>query len=469
MLESTQLGDAMATYSYAADGQMQSATDELGTRDLRREGASIAALQVTYDDLGRVVQRGELELSYGPDGQLARATRGEKTWAYFYDEAGQRVLKLEDEQLVLAFLSGSVLTSEHDYEPIRVGGRVVGVLEDGHFVALPTDERGTVIADADGSERLPSAFGVRSRDVSLRAVVDYAEKAYDADLGFVRMGVRDYDPLLGAFTTPDPLLFQDLSIAASHPIDANLYGYARGNPLTFTDPTGLLPPDGASTDRAITTLAALPPNEKLAVAGLATMSLVGGLGLAAAAPAALASAASGFDAAGAAVFAFGCANPRTFELGMNVAAGLANGPVPVGWWSPAVLPQGISQANFSVMSGALRIAARDLGDDIVVHGSRAAFRARPDSDIDIAIRVTPERFAELIQKSFPRGALDNSIGRTMQHAVATGKIQRGEIGLSDVGEGLKRLLGMKVDISVIKIGGPFDNGPMIPLAKQPPG
>ncbi|MEH2929270.1 nucleotidyltransferase domain-containing protein [Candidatus Ventrimonas sp. KK005] len=34
----------------------------------------------------------------------------------------------------------------------------------------------------------------------------------------------------------------------------------------------------------------------------------------------------------------------------------------------------------------------DISDDIVVQGSRANGTAKPTSDIDIAVRVTPEKF-----------------------------------------------------------------------------
>lgn len=56
----------------------------------------------------------------------------------------------------------------------------------------------------------------------------------------------------------------------------------------------------------------------------------------------------------------------------------------------------------------------------------------------------------------------------MLHAIESGKIQAGElsIGGSRLGgfrRSLEASLGMKVDLSAILIGGPFDNGPMLPL------
>jgi RHS repeat-associated protein len=53
---------------------------------------------------------------------------------------------------------------------------------------------------------------------------------YDPDTGLVRFGARDYDPEVGRWTAKDPLLFDGG--------DTNLYGYAHGDPVNRTDPTG---------------------------------------------------------------------------------------------------------------------------------------------------------------------------------------------------------------------------------------
>jgi hypothetical protein len=125
------------------------------------------------------------------------------------------------------------------------------------------------------------------------------------------------------------------------------------------------------------------------------------------------------------------------------------------------LPQGLTEEQFADAARTVRSGAGHLGDDIVVQGSRAAGTARPDSDIDLAIRVSPERFDELIKERFGSPNPGSAKERTMQWAIDTGKIQSGEAGVSGIRRSLEALLGMDVDLSVIRQDGPFDNPPFI--------
>jgi predicted nucleotidyltransferase len=109
------------------------------------------------------------------------------------------------------------------------------------------------------------------------------------------------------------------------------------------------------------------------------------------------------------------------------------------------------------------INSRKCNDDIVVQGSRASGTAAATSDIDIAIKVNSKQFDELIEKSFGTPNPGSAFERTMQHAIKVGKIQAGEADLSSLRKNLEKLLGIKVDISIIKNGGGFDNGSQIPV------
>ena len=106
---------------------------------------------------------------------------------------------------------------------------------------------------------------------------------------------------------------------------------------------------------------------------------------------------------------------------------------------------------------------KDISEDIVVQGSRAAGTANVASDIDFAIRVNSKEFDKLIIKSFGSPKEGTAKWKTMQHAIKTGKIQSGEAGLRPLRKNLETLLGKDVDISVVKKGGEFDNGIIIPI------
>jgi len=88
---------------------------------------------------------------------------------------------------------------------------------------------------------LPSPFGQRTSHPSTAPAIDYVEKGYDADLGLVRVGVRDYDPEINRFTTPDPLVLESPEKCQESPADCNLYGYARNSPATLVDRDGQAP------------------------------------------------------------------------------------------------------------------------------------------------------------------------------------------------------------------------------------
>ncbi len=238
LISSRRDGETEASYAYDEDGLPLWAADAAGARSLAREGVAIASANYEYDELGRLARKGDLSFTYGPDGEVESARRGGQEWRFVYDENRQRVLKTEGGAPVAAYVAGGLLSAEGLAVPLRLAGRVVGVVENGAFRPLATDPRGTLLGDG-GPPGQPSPYGVRAARPALSATLDYVERGYDRDLGTVRMGARDYDPELGQFTTPDPLFLEDLSKCAESPRECNLYGYALGDPVSFVDPSGL--------------------------------------------------------------------------------------------------------------------------------------------------------------------------------------------------------------------------------------
>ena len=131
------------------------------------------------------------------------------------------------------------------------------------------------------------------------------------------------------------------------------------------------------------------------------------------------------------------------------------------------IPQGITPQQFDNISRAVRrvMDERGLGDDAFVMGSRAAGTAKPSSDIDIGIRVSPEKFNEEIERTFKNARNDRADTRDV--SIADGRIQTGEAKLRMLRQEIADILGFDkkdVQISIIKKGGKFDNGAQTPMS-----
>jgi RHS repeat-associated protein len=97
------------------------------------------------------------------------------------------------------------------------------------------DERGDTLDrlcfDAFGGPRAPPWSG-EPRTVGPWSF-GFAGHEHDEEFGLINMGGREYDPELGRFLTPDPII-QFPSFGQSF----NGYSYALNSPLTFTDSSG---------------------------------------------------------------------------------------------------------------------------------------------------------------------------------------------------------------------------------------
>jgi RHS repeat-associated protein len=105
-----------------------------------------------------------------------------------------------------------------------------------------TDHLGSTILTvrADGTRRNRFIYmpygdpGVAQDGTPLRH--RFAGEEVMAETGFYVLGARVYDPELGRFLQPDPLVG-----SPSDPQSFNRYTYARNNPLSWVDPSGLDP------------------------------------------------------------------------------------------------------------------------------------------------------------------------------------------------------------------------------------
>lgn len=245
--------DATSTYSYAygttglPSSIVSTISGAVDSRVFQRTGDQLVAgtHQESFDALGRAVSVDSSALTYGGNGQVVSATTPTGSFTYLYDEKGHRVAKLSGGTIEQIFMpDGSTVSTTARVEPIQFAGTTVGTLS--HplgggaktFSLVAVDARGTSLSDAQGVARPASPFGDRVTHPNVAATVDYASSRFDSDLGLIRMGLRDYDPHLSRFTTPDPLVIEDLGKCRGHAVDCTLYAYARNNPLVVVDPSG---------------------------------------------------------------------------------------------------------------------------------------------------------------------------------------------------------------------------------------
>ncbi|MET8406154.1 RHS repeat-associated core domain-containing protein [Streptomyces sp900116325] len=335
-------------------------------------------------------------------------------------------------------------------------------------------------------------------------------KPADESTSLTHVGAREYDPGIGQFLSVDPVL------SLNQPQSLNGYAYANNSPVTSSDPTGLCmdpgnghcqPDDGGKSGSQKPDPAYGNTNPPYNGPYDGTRASVGG----------------GDGTANAGNTSGGPGTPQCYyAMGMNYGCGGGFGPsdsmtnngngtttinvtnssipdlcedesfrctmrnslfksaVSSGMLGGSLgffgirggriereygVPQGISPRNFTIISKMLRANGVDRIGKISVQGSRAAQQVGPDSDLDIAILVSPSRYNEMIKESFPSPRPGNARYKTYTHAVEYGKITAGDVKprLSNIRNQLQEQLGMKVDLSVIKIGGDFDKGPYVDI------
>jgi RHS repeat-associated protein len=211
-----------------------------------------------YDTAGNQTTSGSLTYGYDNAGRRTTATIAGQSWSYAYSALGERVKKAGPGQTTLYTydLQGHLL-GEYDGTgtliqetvwlgdtPVATLRRAVGVTTGPaspyyvHADHLNTPRRITRPSDNKPVWQWESApFGDTPADqnpAGLGAFVfnlRFPGQVYDAESGTHYNYFRDYDPGIGRYVESDPI-----GLAGG----INTYSYVGGNPLSFTDPEGLV-------------------------------------------------------------------------------------------------------------------------------------------------------------------------------------------------------------------------------------
>jgi RHS repeat-associated protein len=250
----------VSTYEYDANGNR--------LKHITPAGETVGV----YDDQDRLLSYGSTTYTYGANGELETATTGSDVTIYDYDSRGNlRSVTLPDSTLIEYLIDG---------RDRRVGRKVNGVVEKrwvyrdqlnpvaeldaaGNVVAefvygtksnvpdymIKNGTTHRIVSDHLGSVRLVidestgalvtridyGEFGVvaLSSGTSQELPFAFAGGLPDPEVGLIRFGRRDYDPLTGTWTARDPIgLLREAT---------NLYAYSLGDPINYRDSTGLTP------------------------------------------------------------------------------------------------------------------------------------------------------------------------------------------------------------------------------------
>jgi RHS repeat-associated protein len=187
----------------------------------------------------------------------------EGTIQYIYDAAGNRVQKIMPD--------GSVRTIIGPYSEIDEHGNIINHIYAGDTLISTTDQNGTHYYTHDhlgspniitneageieqridynplGAERLNEKTGFDSEH-------SFTGQKKDDESGLLYYGARYYDPKLGRFTQPDPVVVENVNRpefqeVMQNPQLLNSYSYTANNPVKYVDPTGeyLLAPKWRAT------------------------------------------------------------------------------------------------------------------------------------------------------------------------------------------------------------------------------
>lgn len=249
-------GNTIDTYAYPAAGaDRPHAVNQVSTSGPGGPDTD----PFSYDATGNTTTReneGVLQTyTWDEEGHLATASEGSSVVAeYLYDADGNRLIAREGESTTLYWgghtevtldTTTSTLSADryysHNGETVAV--RTGTASADVH--TLIADHHGTAhysVANATGGltvrRTLPYGGERGPQPTTWPSDHGFLDKPIDDPTGLVHVGAREYDPALGRFLSVDPVL------DTSDPQQMHGYSYAKNNPLSYSDPTGLIPMGG---------------------------------------------------------------------------------------------------------------------------------------------------------------------------------------------------------------------------------
>jgi RHS repeat-associated protein len=247
------VGDTTTTYHYPAPGPAADQPHTLTSTTATGPGATAQTGTYGYNDAGATTSvtggpSGNQALTWDAQGKLATVTTAAGTTTYVYDADGNLVVRrgptsstlfYGDEQIVLDTATGTLSGTRY----YSIGGVTIAAQSSTHPTVqyLFPDRQGSAQFSVDSSaaqtairrEYLPFGEPRGAAPTGWPGARGYTTGTPDPTTTLEILGAREYNPALGRFISPDPLLQPEL------PQSLNGYALANNNPTTNSDPTGL--------------------------------------------------------------------------------------------------------------------------------------------------------------------------------------------------------------------------------------
>ncbi len=242
----TPAGDIEEIHNIITDVTYDYTYDELHRLLSETSDGAYPAINYTYNAIGNIMSKtyGINSYAYTYDTTrkhaVANINFNGNNYAYTYDGNGTRVKKAIQGGSTTWYIGSHYEKKDSTYTKyIFAGGtRIAKVTTSGYHI-LHSDHLGssTVLSDSTGAIAESTEYNpfgtTRTHSGATLTNYKYTDQELDPETGLYNYGARYYDPMIGRFISPDPIVQ-----APFNPQSLNRYRYCINSPLVYTDPSG---------------------------------------------------------------------------------------------------------------------------------------------------------------------------------------------------------------------------------------